>query len=50
MTDPEPCYICGLDIKKGDRIYGLKDSDGLVFLAHQDCVEDKMDPQPQEPE
>jgi hypothetical protein len=38
----EYCVICGLPIEPGQRHYPLLDSDDLVWLAHETCVEDHM--------
>jgi hypothetical protein len=44
-TDENPCdfcYVCTLPVLEGQPRYVLKDEDGLLFLAHQACVENDM--------
>lgn len=42
-NEPEDCLICHMPLVPGEKRYMLKDSDGLIWFAHQECIEYQME-------
>jgi len=42
------CYVCTFPVRDGQPRYVLKDDEGLLFLAHRECVENDMEQVPEE--
>lgn len=36
----ETCYVCGLILKTGDKVYHHRDEFGTDFYSHAPCFED----------
>jgi len=40
----EPCYVCHVELRRGDLAYYLVDEHGLNWVAHKACAERALEP------
>lgn len=39
----EKCYVCTLPMERSSEIYVVEDDEGVKFLIHKACAEEKME-------